>query len=182
MYDVQNKHVCYLKDTWRFNSADFEQEGETYKKLHEEKVPHIANVVAHGDVVLAGKGPKAAPTNSIRMNRRSANSAGGLDQQSVSQSGSNCSNNHMTLTEKFFDKSWELREQPLHDYVHDRLVLNVVGRGLTSFLSTKEVVQVFIDTLEGKILSLSVTSLLITIYQHIGKHTQKQEFCIVTSV
>jgi hypothetical protein len=59
---------------------------------------------------------------------------------------------HKTITDKFCQETWctlKLSKGPLRGYIHYRLVLNIVGRDLTSFRSTKELTQVFIDTIEG---------------------------------
>jgi hypothetical protein len=157
VYDVQNKCVCYLKDTWRVDSSLLVQEGKTYEQLHEANVPHIARVVTHGDIVyenteLTTTNPPAACSESTsRMTRRGAILAKQIV-PTVSQQRLDLRNVHKTTTDKFCQETWctlKLSKQLLPGYTHYRLVSNVVGRDLTSFHSTKELIQVFIDTIEG---------------------------------
>lgn len=49
-YDVQERRVVYLKDTWRIDNPFFEKEGVTYRHLHAHGVPHIATLLCAGDV------------------------------------------------------------------------------------------------------------------------------------
>jgi hypothetical protein len=51
VWDVENKTICYLKDTWRIDSPNQPAEGKVYDILHNKGVPHIARAVVYGDVI-----------------------------------------------------------------------------------------------------------------------------------
>ncbi|EEB92143.1 hypothetical protein MPER_09392 [Moniliophthora perniciosa FA553] len=53
VYDIQNRKVAYLKDTWRVCGTEYEidKEGETYRKLYAARVRNVPTVLAHGDMV-----------------------------------------------------------------------------------------------------------------------------------
>ncbi|KAI5115112.1 hypothetical protein M0805_002833 [Coniferiporia weirii] len=61
-------------------------------------------------------------------------------------------NTHITLTQLFVDSPWVYRSKNargLHGYIHYRLVLGVVGRDLTSFKSSKEMLTAIMDAIKG---------------------------------
>lgn len=145
VYDVESGKVCYLKDTWRVDSPELMKEGDTYTVLHQNKVSRIAGVVAHGDLVPTAISGSRADTSVSNRSKRG----------SIPPYTSQCThphiNNHITQTDKLCKSDWTIgpcRPQ-VQGYVHYRLVLNVVGRDLTSFKSSKEVLRVFIDALTG---------------------------------
>jgi hypothetical protein len=150
VYDVKNKRVCYLKDTWRVDSDLLKQEGETYKELQEAGVQHIASVIAHGDVASVRDALKSKAE--LRSTGQSTVPDATQTVEASPVSNVDLGDGHRTMTDKFCQEPWctlKLFKNPLRGFVHYRLVLNVVGRDLSSFRSTKEVVQVFIDALEG---------------------------------
>ncbi|KAI0064454.1 hypothetical protein BV25DRAFT_1800059 [Artomyces pyxidatus] len=49
-FDLQKQICVYLKDCWRIDEEEVEQEGRIYRRLHEHKVPHIAVFGCAGDV------------------------------------------------------------------------------------------------------------------------------------
>lgn len=49
-WDVANKRLAYMKDTWRIDMDDFDAEGVTYNKLMKSGVKNIAQCLASGDV------------------------------------------------------------------------------------------------------------------------------------
>ncbi|KAI5115958.1 hypothetical protein M0805_002677 [Coniferiporia weirii] len=61
-------------------------------------------------------------------------------------------NMHITLTQLFVDSPWVYRSknfQDLRGYIHYRLVLGVVGRELTSFKSSREMLTAIMDAIEA---------------------------------
>ncbi|KAI5115328.1 hypothetical protein M0805_009203 [Coniferiporia weirii] len=61
-------------------------------------------------------------------------------------------NTHVTLTQLFVDSPWVHRSKDargLHGYIHYRLVLGVVGRDLTSFKSSREMLTAIMDAIEA---------------------------------
>jgi hypothetical protein len=115
VYDLENKRVVFLKDTWRIDMANVVKEGEIYESLHNAHVSHIAPLLCAGDVPL-----------------------------------------HRTRTQDLSTKPWTGPiERSLRPHHHYRLVLGVVGRDLTSFDSTWEMVNSIRDAVQG--LSVHVT-------------------------
>jgi hypothetical protein len=49
-YDIDNKKIVMLKDSWRVASADILPEGETYRLLKEHNVSNVASCIACHDV------------------------------------------------------------------------------------------------------------------------------------
>jgi hypothetical protein len=124
VYDVQTGYVRYLKDTWRINSESQPMEGTIYKVLHDAKVRHIATVVAHGDV----SSPNTASC--------------GTEAQG---------NFHVTQTDKYStcNESWCKLKPLMQSYRHYRIVLDTVGRDLSSFESSKELLNAVLDAMIG---------------------------------
>ncbi|CAA7266257.1 unnamed protein product [Cyclocybe aegerita] len=60
-YDCQTGKVVLLKDTWRVDGYD--KEGDTYRLLHKHKVPHIAGLLAAGDV--PGRNSECGATHDV---------------------------------------------------------------------------------------------------------------------
>ncbi|KAJ3503931.1 hypothetical protein NLJ89_g8210 [Agrocybe chaxingu] len=60
-YDCKTGKVVLLKDTWRVDGYD--KEGDTYRLLHEHKVPHIAGLLAAGDV--PGRNSECGATHDV---------------------------------------------------------------------------------------------------------------------
>jgi hypothetical protein len=129
VYDLKTGEVCYLKDTWRINSSVQQREGETYERLHTEKVKHIAAVVAHGDVV--------APV----VNKRSGGSGSQLTE----------TDDHLTKTDIYSqsDESWCKLKPRLQSYRHYRIVLDTVGHDLSLIEDSKKLLKVVLYAMIG---------------------------------
>ncbi|EEB91247.1 hypothetical protein MPER_10427, partial [Moniliophthora perniciosa FA553] len=82
VYDIQNRKVAYLKDTWRVCGTEYEvdKEGETYRKLNAARVRNVPTILAYGDVgndqwhrtqtdIFARRGPR--PLGQLRGHRHS---------------------------------------------------------------------------------------------------------------
>jgi hypothetical protein len=110
VYDLKDKRVVFLKDTWRIDLPGVVKEGEIYDSLHSAKVSHVAPFICGGDIP-----------------------------------------HHRTRTQDFVAEPWARRvgKRLLRPHQHYRLVLGVVGRDLTSFESTWEMVHAIRDAMEG---------------------------------
>lgn len=49
-YDILTKTCCFLKDTWRIDVQEIQEEGLTYVALQNAEVPNIPMCVAYGDI------------------------------------------------------------------------------------------------------------------------------------
>uniref|UniRef100_A0A0W0GB29 Protein kinase domain-containing protein n=1 Tax=Moniliophthora roreri TaxID=221103 RepID=A0A0W0GB29_MONRR len=112
VYDLKNRKVAYLKDTWRVcgTGYDIDKEGDTYRKLKAAGVRNVPTVVAFGDV--------------------------GDEMW------------HRTQTDIFARKRGSFIRQ-LRGHRHCRLVFREVGRDLTSFETTGEIVGAIADAVEA---------------------------------
>ncbi|VDC06334.1 unnamed protein product [Peniophora sp. CBMAI 1063] len=54
-----------------------------------------------------------------------------------------------TVTQDYVDAEWAARSDNIHRYVHYRIVFKTIGRPLTTFKNTKELVQVLADALKA---------------------------------
>jgi hypothetical protein len=128
VYDAVTGAVCYLKDTWRIGSNKQLLEGKTYEHLHKAKVNHIANVVAHGDVLTSC-----------------------VASRSVASDGQPMTKCQITRTDLFCQSNdeWCTLRPQLQGYIHYRIVLDVIGREYTTFKSTKELLLVTVDAIRG---------------------------------
>jgi hypothetical protein len=119
VYDLENKRVVFLKDTWRIDLANVVKEGEIYQSLHKANVSHIAPFVCGGDIP-----------------------------------------HHRTCTQDFTSKHWaRLIERSLRPHQHYRVVLGVVGRDLTSFDSTWEMVNAIRDAVQGSSMNNTIPTI-----------------------
>ncbi|EEB99374.1 hypothetical protein MPER_00960, partial [Moniliophthora perniciosa FA553] len=113
VYDIKNRKVAYLKDTWRVcgTGYDIDKEGDTYRKLKAAGVRNVPTVVTFGDV--------------------------GDERW------------HRTQTDIFARKKGSPIRQ-LRGHRHCRLVFREVGRDLTSFETTGEIVGAIADAVVGR--------------------------------
>lgn len=111
-FDLVNKKLVMLKDSWRVSLPDVLPEGETYKLLMSKKVAHIPKCIAYHDVPPS------------------------IAQQS-------------TQTAKFGSAEWALPHLPLTPHTHHRLALDIVGKNLTEFESSRQLVSSVRDALIG---------------------------------
>ncbi|GBE78449.1 hypothetical protein SCP_0113380 [Sparassis crispa] len=51
VYDLQQRKVVYLKDTWRIFAEDLEKEGDILASLRTHNASYIPTVERHGDVL-----------------------------------------------------------------------------------------------------------------------------------
>ncbi|KAG1779841.1 hypothetical protein EV702DRAFT_1043716 [Suillus placidus] len=109
-FDLVNKKLVMLKDSWRVSLPDVLPEGETYKLLMSKKVAHIPKCIAYHDVPPS------------------------IAQQS-------------TQTAKFGSAEWALPHLPLTPHTHHRLALDIVGKNLTEFESSRQLVSSVRDAL-----------------------------------
>ncbi|KAG1831161.1 hypothetical protein DFJ58DRAFT_848314 [Suillus subalutaceus] len=109
-FDLVNKKLVMLKDSWRVSLPDVLPEGETYKLLMSKKVAHIPKCIAYHDVPPS------------------------IAQQS-------------TQTAKFGSAEWALPHLPLTPHTHHRLALDIVGKNLTEFESSHQLVSSVRDAL-----------------------------------
>ena len=64
-YDLKERRLVVLKDTWRSTFANLRPEAETYRLLRNHDVPNLPNVLYAGDVKDAGGGNQATKTPDI---------------------------------------------------------------------------------------------------------------------
>ncbi|KAH7887107.1 hypothetical protein F5I97DRAFT_1106621 [Phlebopus sp. FC_14] len=67
---------------------------------------------------------------------------------------------YQTVTETLVSADWSCVRMPLTGHVHYRIVLGVVGRKLTTFKSTKELVQALLDALSAHWAAYEVAKIL----------------------
>ena len=161
VYDVETGKICYLKDTWRVDSPQLMKEGDTYSILLQSGVEQIAKAVAHGDVTIRDhfsnrhSTTRSSSPRSCELEDRPDTPPLNLGQQDGRIGGqtehSYNPDTQRTQTDKFCQMPWVHgpKGRVLQGYVHYRLVVNIVGRDITSFKSAKEVFRVFADILTG---------------------------------
>ncbi|KAG1775986.1 hypothetical protein EV702DRAFT_1046621 [Suillus placidus] len=109
-FDLVNKKLVMLKDSWRVSLPDVLPEGETYKLLMSKKVAHIPKCIAYHDVPPS------------------------IAQQS-------------TQTAKFGSAEWALPHLPLTPHTHHCLALDIVGKNLTEFERSRQLISSVRDAL-----------------------------------
>lgn len=91
----------------------------------------------------------------------------------------------LTRTQEFVDKSWLHLPPSVTPLCHYRLVLGVVGRALTSFTCTKELVSGVLDALKGNFILLYTYMSGLSNTDSCMKHTHMRfrffGYCTVTS-
>ncbi|KAI0311656.1 hypothetical protein OF83DRAFT_1177366 [Amylostereum chailletii] len=111
-YDRSSATVRHLKDTWRINSPEHEEEAAIIRKLQAAGVPHIGDVFAASDVLQDGKSSD-------------------------------------TTTDLYATRTWAHPNQATTPRRYYRLVSAKLGRSLTTFSRSKELVQAIVDALEA---------------------------------
>ena len=154
VFDPQENMVFFLKDTWRVDSPHATREGDTYKILNQSGVKHVASFVIHADVGRQTKADEGVCSD-IPIDTTSPS-----DREEPVDAATHHRNLHETQTDKFSHKPWlkDRRSRALGGYVHYRLVIDRVGRDLTSFGSSREAIQVLMDVITGTLFSYRVYS------------------------
>ncbi|KAI0296764.1 hypothetical protein B0F90DRAFT_1939257 [Multifurca ochricompacta] len=122
-YDVASTNLVYLKDFWRTDLPGIEKEGDIYHKLHDAQVPNIPRLGAAGDVPLS---PECTATTSFVAQR--------------------------TRTQDYLripggEHEWCPGQPHVDPYVHYRLVLETLGKPLSTFKSTRQLCEVIRDAI-----------------------------------
>ncbi|RDB30034.1 hypothetical protein Hypma_013868 [Hypsizygus marmoreus] len=122
VWDLQLREPAMLKDTWRVALPGIDKEGDIYKELHKHGVPHISEITCAGDV-------RRTTRDSVDNHR---------------------TRTHLYADSKYIDrrKSWAVIEG-LRPHSHYRIVLKTIGRSLTAFASSEQLVTAARDALEA---------------------------------
>jgi hypothetical protein len=113
-YDVQKGVLCFVKDTWRVDITDIQEEGITYETLQRNRVRNIPECVAFGNILSEMY--------------------------------------HSTKTLDYSKQKWaHPTGSQLIPHRHYRLALNIIGRNLTEFKSTYEMVEAVRDAVIGRL-------------------------------
>ena len=129
--DLSTKKCVFLKDMWRPDVTGVEPEHVWYQKLNKAEVPHLVKLKHASDVV-----PSTPPVHyhgTVALEPTTTTS------QKGAQRG---------LTGRLaclFDS------EPLQGHVHYRLVQEELCQSLSEFTSSKHLVSVVLDSLEGQI-------------------------------
>ena len=121
-YDLETKCLVYLKDFWRTDLPRIQKEGDVYRELHEAQVSHIAKLGPAGDVPLSTD-TRPDLVQRTRTQDFVTGSGGGHD--------------------------WCPGRPTVDPHVHYRLVLETLGRPLTTFESTRQLCEVIRDAIIG---------------------------------
>ncbi|KAI0265150.1 hypothetical protein BC834DRAFT_880302, partial [Gloeopeniophorella convolvens] len=108
-YDPKKRQLIYLKDFWRVDDPGMQKEGDIYRKLHDAKVPNIAELGPAGDVSVTLEGPHGSTLPSTQRTRT---------QEFVTRAGR---------------YHWCPGNPVVGPFVHYRLVLETVGVPLSHF-------------------------------------------------
>lgn len=112
-YDILEKKVVFLKDSWRIDLPDILAEGITYGMLNAARAHHIPHCIASGDI------------STVKY--------------------------HATKTHQYIHEKWAVCHPPhFIPHRHHRISLDVVGRVLTEFWSSSEMVSAVRDALIGE--------------------------------
>ncbi|KAI0292350.1 kinase-like domain-containing protein [Multifurca ochricompacta] len=122
-FDVASTNLVYLKDFWRTDLPGIEKEGDIYHKLHDAQVPNIPRLGAAGDVPVS---PECTATASFATQR--------------------------TRTQDYLripggEHEWCPGQPHVDPYVHYRLVLETLGKPLSTFKSTRQLCEVIRDAI-----------------------------------
>ena len=113
-YDILERTVVFVKDSWRIEMSDIQAEGMVYKVLTEANVRNVPRCVASGDILPADY--------------------------------------HATKTHTYSKEEWACDEAThLIPRRHHRLCLDLVGRVLVGFTSSREMVSAVKDALIGEL-------------------------------
>lgn len=109
-FDLAHKKLVFLKDYWRPDVDNIEKEGEIYRDLEKQKIPHIAPFGMGNDI----KG-------------------------------------HKTVTQAPNDEREDgILPTPRQTRLsHYRMTLNIVGKSLIDFKSSREFISAIADAMEG---------------------------------
>ena len=125
-YDVETTNLVYLKDFWRTDLPGFQSEGDVYRELQEAQVSNIAKLGLAGDVPKKLDCTDADDPSDVQRTRT---------QEFVRGFGGG--------------HDWCPGRPCVSPYVHYRLVLETLGRPLTTFKSTRQLCEVIRDALVG---------------------------------
>lgn len=64
-YDLQERRLVFMKDSWRVDHPKILVESKTYRTLRRHAVPHIPNVLYAGDVRLPNGRPQVSSTQDL---------------------------------------------------------------------------------------------------------------------
>ncbi|KAI0296734.1 hypothetical protein B0F90DRAFT_1636043, partial [Multifurca ochricompacta] len=125
-FDVESTNLVYLKDFWQTDLPGIQKEGDVYCKLHDAQVPNIPKLGLAGDVPLS---PECAVIASFAAQR--------------------------TRTQDYLkmpdgEHKWCPGQPHVDPYVHYRLVLETLGKPLSTFKSTRQLCEVIWDAIIGK--------------------------------
>lgn len=130
--------LVYLKDSWRINMPGIPSEGSVYTLLHLKKVPHIAKALYFGDVVYIPDYDDF-PQN---YNAKELDEAQVIEDVGDEQF-------QETLTQNFVHYDWACKTANVTSHIHSRLVLDTIGRPITTYQILKELFIALCDAAEG---------------------------------
>lgn len=138
-YDLKNKRIVFVKDTWRIVDRGLRVEHKTYEKLHMKKVPYIPVYYTSGDIdgqrTLSDVAPLRPPVEKKTASTKKKNTA-----QKQTQS----------LDDSTPDpKAGPRMRRTFRVLQHYRLVLEYLEGSLESVKTTKEMVSILRDIAEG---------------------------------
>ena len=125
-YDVESTNLVYIKDFWRTDCPGIQKEGDVYRELHDAQVPNIARLGRASDVPLSPQHAMSAPLDVQRTKTQDYVKGGVLGHE------------------------WCPGHPRVDPYVHYRLVLETLGRPLSTFKSTRQLCTVIRDAIVGK--------------------------------
>ncbi|KAI0314641.1 hypothetical protein OF83DRAFT_1285421 [Amylostereum chailletii] len=135
--DLLRHKVVYLKDCWRVNLPDIPKEGSVYRRLNEAKINHIPTLLCSGDVL------KDMEDDDFSLD---AEDAEGSQEEGFGDGESY----QDTRTQDYASADWYYGAgNMVLPHRHYRLVLDIVGRSLSTFKCTKELCVVLKDTIEA---------------------------------
>ncbi|KAI0318709.1 hypothetical protein OF83DRAFT_920034 [Amylostereum chailletii] len=130
--------LVYLKDSWRINKPEIPSEGRVYALLKSKNVPHIANALYSGDVVYIPDYDDF-PQN---YNPEDLDAAQFIEDMGDVQL-------QETLTQEFAGYDWACETKALNPHRHSRLVLDKIGRPITTYKVSRELFTVLRDVAEA---------------------------------
>ncbi|KAI0292369.1 hypothetical protein B0F90DRAFT_278101 [Multifurca ochricompacta] len=122
-FDVASTNLVYLKDFWRTDLPGIQKEGDIYHKLHDAQVPNIPRLGPAGDVPVS---PECTATASFATQRTRTQ-------------------DYLTIPDG--EHEWCPGQSHVDPYVHYRLVLETLGKPLSTFKSTRQLCEVIRDAI-----------------------------------
>ncbi|KAI0292370.1 kinase-like domain-containing protein [Multifurca ochricompacta] len=122
-FDVASTNLVYLKDFWRTDLPGIQKESDIYCKLHDAQVPNIPRLGPAGDVPLS---PECTATASFATQRTRTQ-------------------DYLTIPDG--EHEWCPGQLHVDPYVHYRLVLETLGKSLSTFKSTRQLCEVIRDAI-----------------------------------